>query len=216
MPIPFKLPRFYPILDTRLLGEHGCSPIFAAQVLADSGAKILQYRHKDDWKQSHFEEAKRIGQICHAAGVLFVLNDRADYARLLGAALHVGQEDLPPVAERLVISDEVMGFSTHNRVQLMRGAEEPVEYLSIGPVFTTHTKLRPDPEVGIEGLRNLRLLTEKPLVAIGGIWLHDAAQVLSAGADSIAVISALLPEECTKAALRRRAEEWMQTVNAVV
>ena len=215
MPVPFRVPRFYPILDTALLAEHGCSAAIAAPALVDAGVRILQYRHKQDWTQAHFDEAKRIVKICHEAGVLFVLNDRADFARLLGAALHVGQEDLPPVAARRVISDEVMGFSTHNRVQLSRGDEEPVEYLSLGPVFVTNSKARPDPEIGIEGLRQLRPLTSKPLVAIGGITLNNASEVLSAGADSVAVISDLLPETCNKSGLRRRAEEWIRIVNSV-
>ncbi len=215
MPVPFKLPRFYPILDTGILAERGFSPNLAAKALVDAGVRILQYRHKDQWTQSHFDEAKGIVKICHEAGVLFVLNDRADYARLLGAALHVGQEDLPPLAARRVISDEVMGFSTHNHLQLTRGDEEPVEYLSLGPVFVTNSKARPDPEVGIEGLRALRPLTSKPLVAIGGITLNNAAEVLSAGADSVAVISDLLPETCSKSALRRRAEEWIRFVNII-
>ncbi len=156
MSIPFKLPRFYPILDTLTLSERGCSPIPAAQALIDAGVRILQYRHKDNWTQTNFDEAKRLAALCHAAGVLFVLNDRADFARLLGAALHVGQEDLPPVAARRIISDEVMGFSTHNKLQLTRGNEEPVEYLSIGPIFATNSKNRPDPVVGIDGLQELR------------------------------------------------------------
>lgn len=210
MPIPFKLPRFYPILDTFILGERGCSVVSAAEALLDSGARILQYRHKDRWTQSHFDEAKRLATLCHEASVLFVLNDRADFARLLGAALHVGQDDLPPVAARRIVSDEVMGFSTHDRQQLVRGNEEPVEYLSLGPIFATTSKERPDPVVNVEGLRSLRALTEKPLVAIGGINLLNAREVLEAGADSVAVASALLPKTCDAKALRQGAQEWIR------
>lgn len=209
MPIPFKLPRFYPILDTAALAQR-CSPVSAAEALIHAGVRVLQYRHKDAWKQSHFDEAKAITTLCHEAGVLFVLNDRADFARLLGAALHIGQDDLPPVAARRIMSDEVMGLSTHNEEQLSRGNEEPVEYLSIGPVFDTNSKARPDPVLGIEGIRALRALTEKPLVAIGGIDLLNAQEVLAAGADSVAVISALLPETSDRKAVRRRAEEWIR------
>lgn len=211
--IPFKLPRFYPILDTAALNERECSPIAAAEALIQAGARILQYRHKDNWTQAHFDEAKQVAALCHEAGVLFVLNDRADFARLLGAALHVGQEDLPPVAARRIISDEVMGFSTHNRLQLTRGDEEPVEYLSLGPIFATNSKLRADPVLGIEGLRKLRPLTKKPLVAIGGITQLEACDVLNAGADSVAVISGILPEICDRKALRRKADEWMQLLS---
>ena len=205
MSIAFKLPRLYPILDTVALADRRCLPMTVAEILVEAGARILQYRHKGDWTQARFDEAKGIAERCHKAGVLFVLNDRADFA-----ALHIGQEDLPPVAARRVISDEVMGFSTHNRQQLTAANEEPVEYLSIGPIFPTESKLQPDPVVGLEGLKTLRTLTEKPLCAIGGINLENARDVLTAGADSLAIISGILPESCDKKQLRRRAEEWMR------
>lgn len=210
MPVPFRLPKFYPILDTSSLSQRSCAVMTAAEALLDAGVKILQYRHKENWTQVEFDEAQKISRLCEEAGVLFVINDRADYARLLRAALHVGQDDLPPVAARLVINDEVMGFSTHNRLQLTRANEEPVEYLSLGPVFETNSKVRPDPVVGVDGLRELRRITAKPLVAIGGIKFENALEVLAAGADSVAVISGLLPEKCDRKSLRRRAEEWLQ------
>jgi thiamine-phosphate pyrophosphorylase len=212
---PFKLPRFYPILDTAALSEHGCAPITAAEALIEAGTRILQYRHKDHWTQAHFEEAKRMATLCHESGVLFVLNDRADFARLIGAALHLGQDDLPPAAARRIVSDEVIGFSTHNQLQLTRADEEPVEYLSLGPVFATNSKRRPDPVIGIERLRKLRALTKKPLVAIGGITQLQACDVLEAGADSVAVISGILPETCDFKALRRHGEAWIQLLQQV-
>ncbi len=213
-PIPFRLPRFYPILDTALLRSCQLSATLATEILLRAGIKILQYRHKGNWTQAEYDEAAQMGRLCHGAGVLFVLNDRADFARLLGAALHVGQEDLPPVAARRVIHDEVMGLSTHNRLQLTRANEEPVEYVSVGPIFATDTKARPDPVLGLEGLRDLRPVTEKPLVAIGGITLANAREVLSTGADSVAVISGLLPEKFDRNAFRRRAEEWIVAARA--
>lgn len=212
MPIPFKLPRFYPILDTAALAQRDCAARQAAEALVEAGVRILQYRHKGDWAQEHFDAAKQIAALCHEAGVLFVLNDRADFARLLGAALHVGQEDLPPVAARRVIGDEVMGFSTHNRVQLERGDQEPVEYLSLGPIFPTKSKDRPDPPIGITGLKELRQITGKPLVAIGGITQSNALDVLAAGAQSVAAISGILPEPCNRSSLRKQAEAWIRLV----
>src|SRR5262249_25516291 len=140
---------------------------------------------------------------------LFVLNDRADFAKLLHVALHVGQRDLPPVAARRVISDEVMGLSTHNAEELARANEEPVEYLSLGPIFPTTSKDRPDPALGLDGLEKLRPLTAKPLVAIGGIKFENALDVLRVKADSVAVISGLIPEKCDRKSFRRRAEEWI-------
>jgi len=210
VPTPFRLPRFYPVLDTGVLAARECSVPMAGEALIDAGVRILQYRHKDDWTQMHFEEAKRLAALCHEAGVLFVLNDRADFAHLLKSALHVGQDDLSPVAARRVISDEVMGFSTHNRDQLARGDTEPVEYLSIGPIFPTNSKLKPDPVVGLERLVQLRAVTEKPIAAIGGITLENARQVLDAKADSVAVISGIVPRTCTRKALKSHAEEWLR------
>jgi thiamine-phosphate pyrophosphorylase len=186
----------------------------AAEVLLDAGVRVLQYRHKDDWTQADFDQAKQLAELCQDAGVLFVLNDRADFARLLKTALHVGQEDLPPAAARRIVSDEVIGFSTHNAAQLKRGDAEPVEYLSIGPIFGTTSKLRPDPVVGVEGLKSLRALTQKPLCAIGGITLANVSEVLAAKADSVAVISGILPEPCQRKALKARTMEWLALTGA--
>jgi thiamine-phosphate pyrophosphorylase len=208
---PFELPRLYPILDTTVLQQQSYDALPAAEGLIEGGVRILQYRHKSDWTQAHFDTARQIANLCHQAGVLFVLNDRADFAKLLGAALHIGQDDLPPVAARRVVGDEVMGFSTHNRPQLIRAAEEPVEYVSLGPIFATASKQNPDPVVGIDGLRKLRPLTSKPLVAVGGITQLNACDVLEAGASSVAVISGLFDAEASDGGgLRRLAQNWIQ------
>jgi thiamine-phosphate pyrophosphorylase len=210
MPVAFELPRFYPILDTGLLAEYSSDALKCAQGLIDGGARILQFRHKSDWTQEHFNMSKRIAELCEEAGVLFVLNDRADFARMLGAALHVGQDDLSPVAARRVIGDEVIGFSTHNRGQLIRANDEPAEYLSLGPIFETSSKNNPDPVVGIEGLRRLRPLTPKPLVAIGGITQLNACEILETGANSVAVISALFSVDGSdRGWMRRTAQTWI-------
>jgi thiamine-phosphate pyrophosphorylase len=209
---PFRLPRFYPILDTRTLAARGCDVTVAAEALLDAGVTILQYRHKDDWLQKHFDQARHLASLCQDAGVLFVLNDRADFAKLLKSALHLGQEDLPPVAARLIISDEVMGFSTHNAAQLNRGDAEPVEYLSVGPIFSTASKRRPDPVVGIDGLKSLRELTKKPLCAIGGVTLSNVDEVFAVKADSAAVISGILPAACDRKALKAKTAEWLAAV----
>jgi thiamine-phosphate pyrophosphorylase len=136
-----------------------------------------------------------------------VVNDRADLARLFGAALHLGQDDLPPAAARAVNGEQaVVGFSTHNEAQLRAAADEPVDYLALGPIFSTATKENPDATVGVEELRRLRPLTARPLVAIGGITRANAAKVRAAGADSLAIVADLFPEDGN---LRRRTEEWI-------
>ena len=204
------LPPFYPVLDTTLLRRVGLSMEDAAEATLEAGARILQLRHKAFFSRDVFESAERVAGMCRAAQALFVVNDRADVARLLDAGLHLGQDDLAPADARKVMdASSIVGFSTHNAEQLRRGDCEPVDYLAIGPIFTTASKEKPDPVLGVERLRSLRALTVKPLVAIGGIKRESADMVLEAGADSVAIIGDLFPEPCSKAALRSRADEWL-------
>jgi thiamine-phosphate pyrophosphorylase len=130
---------------------------------------------------------------------------------LLGAGLHLGQDDLPPSdARRLLGPDAVIGFSTHNRDQLLAAADEPATYFALGPIFSTSSKENPDPTVGLSQLSEWRALTVKPLVAIGGITRSNAKSVISAGADSVAVIAGLIPDPTNESTLRARMEEWQQ------
>jgi len=188
------LPRVYPILDTGLLARYGIAPVAAAEAVLNAGAQILQLRHKAFFSRADYDVARLIADRCRKAGALFVINDRADIALLLGAALHLGQEDLPPAAARELSKTMLIGFSTHNEHQLVVGDSEPVDYLAIGPIFATGSKENPDPVVGVDALKRLRRLTKKPLVAIGGITRTRAMSVWQAGADSIAVIGDLLPD----------------------
>jgi thiamine-phosphate pyrophosphorylase len=186
-------------------------PVQAAAALLEGGARILQLRHKGFWSREVFAQVGEIAALCRDASASFVVNDRADYAHLLHAGLHLGQDDLLPADARLVIGDEPMiGFSTHNPDQMRAARSEPVDYVAFGPVFSTASKERPDPTVGIAGLRNVRGLTERPLVAIGGITRANAGVCWSAGADSVAVIADMLPSPCTPRALRDRMEEWLR------
>jgi thiamine-phosphate pyrophosphorylase len=123
-----------------------------------------------------------------------VVNDRADVAAAAEAGgVHVGQEDLRVEAARSVIGEgKLLGISTHNVEQFKDAAATSADYVAVGPVFSTSTKANPDPVVGIELIRRVRLLTDKPVVAIGGITLERAAEVIRAGADSVAVVSDIL------------------------
>jgi thiamine-phosphate pyrophosphorylase len=144
-------------------------------------------------------------------GAPLIVNDRADYAGLLHAGVHLGQDDLLPADARTVIGSEpIVGFSTHNPVQMCAAQTEPVDYVAFGPVFTTASKDRPDPTVGIAGLRTVQAINSKPLVAIGGITRKNASICWGAGADSVAVIADLLPDPCTHRTLRERMEEWLK------
>jgi thiamine-phosphate pyrophosphorylase len=207
------LPRLYPIIDTETLDRRDCPVDTAAEAMLEGGARILQFRHKGHYSRVMFEQAEKVAALCHRAGALFVIDDRADIALLLDAGLHVGQDDLPPRdARRLLGPDRILGFSTHNAEQLQAGNAEPADYLALGPIFGTSTKEKPDPVLGVEELRRLRPLTERPLVAIGGITRENALSVLEAGADSVAVIAGLLPDVCNFESLRTRMREWLQLV----
>jgi thiamine-phosphate pyrophosphorylase len=144
--------------------------------------------------------------------VEFVVNDRADVARLLDAGLHLGQDDLPVAAARRVTGARTrIGFSTHNEAQL-RNAPAEADYFAIGPVFATGSKANADPVVGLEKLREYRRLSAKPVVAIGGITLDNAGHVIDAGADSVAVIGGLYPDPLTPARLRERIQAWQNVL----
>jgi len=189
--VPRPLPRFYPILDPDFLRARSFDPLEIARLLVDSGAGIVQLRHKGPYTRQAFELAEQVGGVVQAGGALYVINDRADIAAMLGAdGVHVGQDDLPPEAVRRIGLDGLLlGLSTHSESQLSAGDSEPVDYLALGPIFQTGSKAKPDPVVGIAELARIRKLTTKPLVAIGGITIDQAPAVLEAGADSIALIS---------------------------
>jgi thiamine-phosphate pyrophosphorylase len=199
------LPKFYPILDTEIAARHGVDPVTAAAQILEGGAMILQFRHKGFFSREVFAQLERVADLCRKAHAKFVVNDRADLAALTGAALHLGQDDLPPSAARKVVgAATLIGFSTHNERQLRAAAAKPADYLALGPIFGTASKHNPDPVVGIEELRRLRALTERPLIAIGGITRANARSVLAAGADAVAIIGDLFGGD-----LRAYTQEWV-------
>jgi thiamine-phosphate pyrophosphorylase len=201
---------FYPILDTETAARRRVPPLRAAEQILEGGARILQFRHKGFFSRDVFDQARQIAALCRDADALFVINDRADVARLLNAAVHLGQDDLSPADARRVLGDGlVIGFSTHNEAQFRDGAEQPVDYLAFGPIFGTSSKLNPDPVVGLNELRRLRPLTDRPLVAIGGITRLNVRSVIDAGADSVAVIGDLYPED---GHIRGRVQEWISII----
>jgi len=179
------------ILDAALLTvpETDC-----ARNLVDAGVRLLQYRNKSASSRELFESAKKLSAQLQPQGVSFVVNDRADVAALVDAdGIHVGQRDLSVESARLLVGpSKWVGVSTHNLEQFERAAATSADYIAVGPVFSTSTKINPDPVIGIDFIRTVRTLTEKPIVAIGGITLDRAAQVIRAGADSVAVISDIL------------------------
>ena len=209
------LPPLYPILDTGALEGRSLTLVETAAAMLEGGARILQIRHKRLWRPAVYEAAREAASLCRQAGAILIVNDRADFATLLGAGLHLGRDDLAPRDARALLGDgPVIGYSSHNVSQLRDAASEPVDYVALGPIFSTASKSNPDPVVGIDELRRCRALTQKPLVAIGGITCENARAVFDAGADSAAVIADLLPPGATAPEVRRRVEDWLSIARA--
>jgi thiamine-phosphate pyrophosphorylase len=190
-----ELPRLYPILDAGLLLRTGLSVEDFARELRGAGIRFLQYRDKEATDEVVLERAAILRNIFPSSDSCLILNDRVSLVRASGFdGVHVGQEDLSPAEVRAKLgSDLLIGVSTHSERQLISAGAGPADYVAIGPVFATLSKQVPDPVVGLEGVRTARLLTVKPLVAIGGINRANCAAVIDAGADSVAVISDLIP-----------------------
>ena len=209
-----KLPRLYPILDTATVARRGMAVEQAAQVMIHAGVGILQLRHKEHFSRAMFETLERVSVLCRAAQTPFVINDRADLALMFDAALHLGQDDLPPAAARRVIGQRPLGFSTHNEKQLTEAAQAGIaDYLALGPIFGTTSKENPDPAVGLDNARQWLKATAKPTVAIGGITIDNATAVLQCGFASVAVIGALYPDPLTAATLHERIRHWQNVLN---
>jgi len=196
-------PFLYPIVDVAALGARGVGSAVAA--LASGGAKVVQFRGKGLPDRRFLELAAEALAAARQGGAMLVVNDRPDVAVILGAdGVHLGQDDLAPRDVRpLLPPGALLGVSTHGLDQLERAAGEPVDYVAIGPVFATRSKAAPDPVVGLEMVRRARARTARPLVAIGGITEENARSVAEAGADGLAVISALLSQADLAAAARR-------------
>ena len=170
-----------------------------ARQLHAGGIRWLQYRAKRLPTRSALAHASALRQAFPA--LTLIMNDRADLCLAADFdGVHVGQDDLWPEAVRGLIGRRIVGVSTHNPEQVAEASPSPADYVAIGPVFATGSKLNADPVIGLEGVRRARQLTTKPLVAIGGITLANCRQVREAGADSVAIISALMSSPCESAA----------------
>jgi thiamine-phosphate pyrophosphorylase len=208
------LPRVYAILDGPTLERRRLGLTAAAGALLEAGIKLVQIRWKQHWTRETYREAETVAQLCRNGGASLIVNDRIDMAMLLSAGAHVGQDDLPAAEARRLLGDRlVLGLSTHNEQQFAHALGSPVNYVAIGPICATASKVNPDPVVGTAVLRRLRTRSGVPVVGIGGITRENAPDVWRAGADSVAIISDLYPESCTKASVRQRAEEWVAIAN---
>lgn len=216
------LPRLYPILDASCFPDADAM-FAAAEEFVAADCTLIQYRNKCGNARVMLEQARElkrrfshpfakdaIGWGAHGP-IRLIMNDRVDLCLAADFdGVHVGQDDLSPESVRQIIgwgnqeNERWLGVSTHNPEQLREADLTSADYLAIGPVFATSSKENPDPVVGLEGVRRTRALTRKPLVAIGGITRANAASVIAAGADSVAVISDLLRDP------RKSAEEFLR------
>ena len=188
----FRLPKIYPITDAALTG---LSHLKQVEKLVEAGATFIQLREKRASPKEFYEAVNEVMQFTKGKDVKIIVNDRVDIALAARAdGVHLGQEDLLPRFAREILGEKsIIGFSTHNLAQAIEAVKLPVDYIAAGPVFSTLTKENPDPVLSLKGLRKLReAVGNFPLVAIGGINFENAREVFANGADSIAVISALL------------------------
>ena len=203
-----KLPHLYAIADAGFFPETE-KLLHFAQELTAAGVTLLQYRNKVGSPRRILDDALALRKAL-PDHVRLIMNDRADLALAADfGGVHVGQEDLSPESvRRLIGPSRWLGVSTHNPEQLAAADATSADYLAIGPVFATTSKVRPDAVIGLEGVRRARALTAKPLVAIGGITRQNCLSVIDAGADSVAVISDLIPSP------RAAAEDFLRLLSA--
>ncbi|MGI8639399.1 MAG: thiamine phosphate synthase [Pyrinomonadaceae bacterium] len=186
------LPKIYPITDTRIANLSHAGQV---KRLIDGGVMFIQLREKHASPKGFYEQANEALEIARENNVKIIINDRVDIALALKAdGVHLGQDDLPPQQARKILGEKaIIGFSTHNLKQAVEATKLPIDYLAIGPVFSTKTKENSDKIVGIKGVKKVReAVGDFPFVAIGGITLENFVEVLNAGANSVAIIGGLL------------------------
>ncbi|MGE0131095.1 MAG: thiamine phosphate synthase [Blastocatellales bacterium] len=187
-----SLPKLYAITDCQL---SNCTHEEIVRMMLAGGARLIQLREKEASSREMLDQARACLKLTREAGATLIINDRIDVALTAGAGgVHLGQDDmLVEDAREILGEDKIIGVSTHSIDQFRAALETSANYIAVGPVYQTKTKENPDPVVGLELLRKAKKLTDRPLVAIGGITLECALEVIAAGADSVAVISALYP-----------------------
>ncbi len=197
---PFD-PFLYLVTDRVLAGPRGVAEV--VRLALEGGVTLVQLREKTLAREPFVEEARRLKDICHARGVPLIVNDDVAVAREADTdGVHLGQSDASVAKARETLGpDAIIGLSVESVEQARAAAQLDIDYIAASPVFATPTKTDTASPLGLEGVLAIRRLTDKPLVAIGGINLDNAAEVLQAGADGLAVISAIMaaPDPCQAA-----------------
>ena len=187
-----RISKLYAITDRQW---SNCTHEEIVRMFLDGGANLIQLRDKEAGGRELLEQAIACLKLTRKAGATLIINDRVDVALTAGAdGVHLGQDDLSVDEAREILGeDKIIGVSTHSIDQFRAALETSANYIAVGPVYPTITKENPAPVVGLELVREARKLTDRPLVAIGGISHARAPEVIAAGADCVAVISALYP-----------------------
>ncbi len=197
-----KLPGLYVILDRQFLA--GRDELDIAGQIIEGGAKVIQLRDKQSKKGELLLAAQKLKELCSQAGVLFIINDYLDLAVAVDAdGLHIGQEDLPlPVVRRQLPVDKIVGCSVTTVSQATKAQNEGADYIAVGSIFPTTTK-KEVTVVGVDMLKEVKRIVYTPLVAIGGINQSNVGEVVAAGADAVAAISAVLGEKDVRGAVQK-------------
>jgi thiamine-phosphate pyrophosphorylase len=198
--------RVYVIADSH--HARGRSPREIVDAAIRGGATAVQLRMKEEPARTMFQNARDIAPLCRAAGVALILNDRIDVALAANAdGVHVGQDDLPAGAARLLLGDaRLLGVSAAVEAEVIAAERDGADYIGVGPIYPTATKADAGADVGLARLHALRRLTSIPIVAIGGITIDNAAAAIRAGASGVAVITAVtLADDMVEATRRLRA-----------
>lgn len=196
-----------------LLDEQWASRLDLSRVMESAvrcGIRLFQYRNKTDSMDAVVIKAKALRAVAARSGVVFIVNDRCDVALAVGAdGVHLGQEDLPlDVARRIMGPDNVIGVSTHRPEDVTQATRGGADYIGFGPLFPTTTKEHHAPIVGLSGLRGIRSLTPLPVFAIGGITFESLRAVREAGANGVAVASAILDSSDPERTMRDFVRQW--------
>jgi len=200
-----RLTGLYVILDRQALA--GRDELDAADQVIEGGARVVQLRDKEGSKGELWPIAQKLKALCGRSGVLFIINDYLDLALAVDAdGLHIGQRDLPlSVVRSQLPIDRIVGLSVTTQAQAVKAQKEGADYIAVGSIFSTIMK-EGATVVGVETLKQVRKVVSSRLVAIGGINEDNIGQVVAAGADSVAVISAVLGKEDVRGAVQQLVE----------
>lgn len=191
MAVDFSRVSVYLVTDPTL--SNGRTELEVVRAAAAGGIRLIQYRDKLAGKKLYLEKARALAALCRELGIDLLLNDHVDIAALVDCAgIHLGQEDLPTAEAKLLLGPtKIVGRSTHDLQQATAAIREGADYINIGPVFATNTKATPVRPVGLDMVREIARISTVPVTTMGGIGMDNAADVVRAGADRVAVVTAI-------------------------